>query len=35
MITEYTSEMIEIVFGITFFITVMMASLPIPMMAKA
>jgi hypothetical protein len=31
MVTEYTSEMIEIVFGTAFFIAVIMASLPITM----
>jgi hypothetical protein len=29
MVTEYTSEMVEIVFGIAFFIAVVMAALPI------
>ena len=29
MITEYTSEMVEIVFGTVFFIAVVMAALPV------
>jgi hypothetical protein len=35
MVTEYTSEMFEIVFGLVFFIAVISASLPIPIMVKA
>jgi hypothetical protein len=30
MVTEYTSEMVEIVFGIAFFIAVISASMPTP-----
>jgi len=33
--TEYTSEGIEIVFGLVFFVTVVWAALPIPVWVKA